>query len=173
MEASKRRRSMLDYKIQQLSKGSSGGSGIILEVLDKPKNNSGSSRNSLSGSDDKVQDVSSDEENKSDAKSMVDVPIHQEDLAVQRTPLIDTIISMVTEKTTSTLTPPTTQAQVTNNWRDLHRDIPLDRIEVFRYDTKGVKVINGIMQTKTELTLEQTQQGVSDEVLVRIEGVEE
>ncbi|GJX36634.1 hypothetical protein Tco_0248191 [Tanacetum coccineum] len=29
------------------------------------------------------------------------------------------------------------------------------------------------MQTKTELTLEQTQQGVSDEVLVSIEGVEE
>ncbi|GJT22228.1 hypothetical protein Tco_0892165, partial [Tanacetum coccineum] len=34
-----------------------------------------------------------------------------------------------------------------------------------RYDTKGVKVRKGIMQTKTELTLEQTQQGVSDEVL--------
>ncbi|GKF05704.1 hypothetical protein Tco_0036372, partial [Tanacetum coccineum] len=30
---------------------------------------------------------------------------------------------------------------------------------------KGVKVRKGIMQTKTELTLEQTQQGVSDEVL--------
>ncbi|GJT32035.1 hypothetical protein Tco_0922454 [Tanacetum coccineum] len=29
------------------------------------------------------------------------------------------------------------------------------------------------MQTKTELTLEQTQQGISDEVLVSIEGVEE
>ncbi|GJW27849.1 nucleic acid-binding, OB-fold protein [Tanacetum coccineum] len=29
------------------------------------------------------------------------------------------------------------------------------------------------MRTKTELTLEQTQQGVSDEVLVSIEGVEE
>ncbi|GJW75167.1 hypothetical protein Tco_0134537 [Tanacetum coccineum] len=31
----------------------------------------------------------------------------------------------------------------------------------------------GIMRTKTKLTLEQTQQGVSDEVLVSIEGVEE
>ncbi|GKB81907.1 hypothetical protein Tco_0948802 [Tanacetum coccineum] len=58
------------------------------------------------------------------------------------------------------------------NWRDLPRDIPLDRIEVLWYDTKGVKVM-GIMLTKTELTLEQTQQGVSDEVLVSIEGVEE
>nr|GFB94320.1 hypothetical protein [Tanacetum cinerariifolium] len=29
------------------------------------------------------------------------------------------------------------------------------------------------MQTKTELTLEETQQGVSDEDLVSIEGVEE
>ncbi|GJS96462.1 hypothetical protein Tco_0803430 [Tanacetum coccineum] len=38
---------------------------------------------------------------------------------------------------------------------------------------KGVKVRMGIMQTKTELTLEQTQQVVSHEVLVSIEGVEE
>ncbi|GKD48964.1 hypothetical protein Tco_1277940 [Tanacetum coccineum] len=59
------------------------------------------------------------------------------------------------------------------NQRDLPRDIPLDRLEVLRYDTKGVKVRKGIMQTKTELTLEQTQQGVSDEVLENIEGVEE
>ncbi|GKA19526.1 hypothetical protein Tco_0699441 [Tanacetum coccineum] len=59
------------------------------------------------------------------------------------------------------------------NQRDLPRDIPLDRIKVLRYDTKGVTVRKGIMQTKTELTLEQTQQGVSDEVLVGIEGVEE
>ncbi|GKD59397.1 hypothetical protein Tco_1296906 [Tanacetum coccineum] len=51
------------------------------------------------------------------------------------------------------------------NRRDLPRDIPLDRIEVLRYDTKGVKVRKGKMRTKTELTLEQTQQGVSDEVL--------
>ncbi|GJT87761.1 putative ribonuclease H-like domain-containing protein [Tanacetum coccineum] len=42
------------------------------------------------------------------------------------------------------------------------RDIPLDRIEVHRYDKKEKK---GEMRTKTELTLEQTQQGVSDEVL--------
>ncbi|GKA67184.1 hypothetical protein Tco_0766992 [Tanacetum coccineum] len=47
-------------------------------------------------------------------QSMVDVPIHQKDPAVQRTPLIDTVISMFIEKTTSTPTPPTTQAQVTN-----------------------------------------------------------
>ncbi|GJW93580.1 hypothetical protein Tco_0173252, partial [Tanacetum coccineum] len=51
------------------------------------------------------------------------------------------------------------------NQRDLPRDIPLDRIEVLRYDTKGVNVRKGKMQTKTELTLEQTQQGASDEVL--------
>nr|GEW86317.1 DNA helicase [Tanacetum cinerariifolium] len=59
------------------------------------------------------------------------------------------------------------------NQKGLPRDIPLDRIEVLQYDTKGVKVRKGIMQNKTELTLEQTQQGVSDEVLVSIEGVEE
>ncbi|GJW45504.1 hypothetical protein Tco_0077150 [Tanacetum coccineum] len=45
------------------------------------------------------------------------------------------------------------------------RDIPLDRIEVLRYDTNGVKVRKGIMQTEIELTLEQTQQGASNEVL--------
>nr|GEZ94262.1 hypothetical protein [Tanacetum cinerariifolium] len=38
---------MLDYKIQQLSKGSSEGYGIILEVSDEPKENSGSSSSSL------------------------------------------------------------------------------------------------------------------------------
>ncbi|GJU80809.1 retrovirus-related pol polyprotein from transposon TNT 1-94 [Tanacetum coccineum] len=59
------------------------------------------------------------------------------------------------------------------NRRDLPRDIPLDRIEVLGYDTKGVKVRKGKMQTKTELALEQTQQGVSDEILVSIKGVEE
>ncbi|GJU98235.1 hypothetical protein Tco_1327506 [Tanacetum coccineum] len=46
-------------------------------------------------------------------------------------------------------------------------------IKVLRYATKGVKVRKGKIQTKTELTLEQTQQGVSDEVLVGIEGVEQ
>nr|GEV43601.1 putative reverse transcriptase domain-containing protein [Tanacetum cinerariifolium] len=45
---------------------------------------------------------------------MVDVPIHQEDLTIQRTPLINTVISMATKKTTSTPPPPTIQAQVTN-----------------------------------------------------------
>nr|GEY25915.1 hypothetical protein [Tanacetum cinerariifolium] len=49
---------------------------------------------------------------------------------------------------------------------DLPRDILLDIIEVLRYGIKGVKVRNGIMQTKTELVLEQTHQGSSDEVLI-------
>nr|GEY08665.1 hypothetical protein [Tanacetum cinerariifolium] len=49
--------------------------------------------------------------------------------------------------------------------RDLPRDIPLDRIEVLRYDTKGVKVRKRKLETKTDLTLKQTQRGVSDEVL--------
>ncbi|GJX45681.1 hypothetical protein Tco_0262357 [Tanacetum coccineum] len=42
---------------------------------------------------------------KLEIQSMVDVPIHQEDPAVQRTPLIDTVTSMVTDKITSTPTP--------------------------------------------------------------------
>ncbi|GKF20597.1 hypothetical protein Tco_0069235 [Tanacetum coccineum] len=48
MEASKRRRSMLDYRIQQLSNGSSEGSRIIPEVPDEPKDNSSVSSSSLS-----------------------------------------------------------------------------------------------------------------------------
>ncbi|GJQ90877.1 hypothetical protein Tco_0002016 [Tanacetum coccineum] len=55
---------MLNYIIQQLSKGSSEGSSIIPEVPDEPKENFGSSISSLSGSDDEVQDICSDEENK-------------------------------------------------------------------------------------------------------------
>ncbi|GJU86908.1 hypothetical protein Tco_1294454 [Tanacetum coccineum] len=51
------------------------------------------------------------------------------------------------------------------NRRDLPRDTPLDNIKVQRYDTKGVKVRKEKMETKKELTLEQTQKGVSDEVL--------
>ncbi|GJV02212.1 hypothetical protein Tco_1335781 [Tanacetum coccineum] len=53
------------------------------------------------------------------------------------------------------------------NRRDLPRDIPLVRIEVRRYDSKGEKSEKkGIMLTETELALEQTQQdshhGASD-----------
>ncbi|GKA90718.1 hypothetical protein Tco_0812588 [Tanacetum coccineum] len=45
-------------------------------------------------------------------QSMMDVSIYQEDLAVQRTLLIDLVISMVTKKTASTPTPTTIQAHV-------------------------------------------------------------
>nr|GEX41919.1 hypothetical protein [Tanacetum cinerariifolium] len=64
---------------------------------------------------------------KLEIQSMVDVPIHQEDPAVQRTLLIDTIISMVTDKTTSTPTPPTTQAHFqicsTSCWKYISRGV--------------------------------------------------
>ncbi|GJZ77461.1 retrovirus-related pol polyprotein from transposon TNT 1-94 [Tanacetum coccineum] len=121
-KASKRRRSLLDHKIQQLSKGSSEGSGIIPEVPDMPKDNyevvekqAGNVQTSLTLSSTKLE-----------IQSMVDVPICQEDPAVQRTLLIDAVISMVTDKTTSTPTPPTTQAQVqmcsTSCWKDSLRE---------------------------------------------------
>ncbi|GJU89199.1 hypothetical protein Tco_1301622 [Tanacetum coccineum] len=75
VEASKRRRSLLDHKIQQLSKGSTEGSGIILEVLDEPKDNSekqsGNVQTSLTLSSAKLE-----------IQSVVDVPIHQEDPTV-------------------------------------------------------------------------------------------
>nr|GEV29288.1 hypothetical protein [Tanacetum cinerariifolium] len=43
-------------------------------------------------------------------QSMVDVPILQEDSVVQRTPLVDNVVSMVTEKSTPTPPLPTTEA---------------------------------------------------------------
>ncbi|GJV96217.1 hypothetical protein Tco_1547794 [Tanacetum coccineum] len=122
VEASKRISSLLDHKIQKLSKGLSEGSGIIPEVPDKLKDNSevaekqaGSVQTSLTLSYAKLE-----------IQSMVDVPIHQEDPAVQRTSLIDIVILMVTNKTASTPTPPNTQAQVqicsTSLWKDSSRE---------------------------------------------------
>ncbi|GKA17068.1 hypothetical protein Tco_0696905 [Tanacetum coccineum] len=158
MEASKRRRSMIDYIIQQLSKGSSEGS---------------------------VQDVSNDEENKvevnkADAElaenqagnvqtsltlscaeleihSMVDVPIHQEDPVVQRTPLIDTIISITDSKKLRNAgwwkehrDGQTTIAEdnMTRSYldrRDFPMDIPLDSVEVLRSDTYAGNPIKEIL----------------------------
>nr|GEZ11385.1 hypothetical protein [Tanacetum cinerariifolium] len=57
------------------------------------------------------------------------------------------------------------------NRRDLPKDTPKLEIAVLRYD--GDECDKGIMQTKIELTLEQSQQGVSNDVLVSIEEVEE
>nr|GEW40067.1 retrovirus-related Pol polyprotein from transposon TNT 1-94 [Tanacetum cinerariifolium] len=52
------------------------------------------------------------------------------------------------------------------NQRDLPKDTPKDRLEVLRYDIgKGNKVRTGIMPTKTQLTLEHTQQ-VTMEILL-------
>ncbi|GJT99414.1 retrovirus-related pol polyprotein from transposon TNT 1-94 [Tanacetum coccineum] len=59
------------------------------------------------------------------------------------------------------------------NWRDLPRNTLLDRVEVLGMIKKRSKVRMGIMPTETELALEQSQQGVSYEVSVSIEGVEE
>ena len=50
----------------------------------------------------------------------------------------------------------------------------IDRLEVLRNDyEKRSKVRKGRVPTETELGLEQTQQGSSDEVSVSTEGVEE
>nr|GEV20865.1 ADP-ribosylation factor 1-like 2 [Tanacetum cinerariifolium] len=57
------------------------------------------------------------------------------------------------------------------NRRDLPKDTPQLEISVLRYD--GDECDKRIMPTKIELTLEQSQQGVSNDVLVSIEGVEE
>ncbi|GJU92110.1 hypothetical protein Tco_1304533 [Tanacetum coccineum] len=60
------------------------------------------------------------------------------------------------------------------NRRDLPRDIPLDSVEVLRYDVKRSKSENkGIVPTEMELVLELNQQGTSHEVSISTEGVEE
>nr|GFB13478.1 hypothetical protein [Tanacetum cinerariifolium] len=60
-------------------------------------------------------------------QSMVGVFIHQEDFVVLRTPLIDIVISMVTEKTTPTpkQTPPTTKAQHSGSFQEHQKHLDL------------------------------------------------
>ncbi|GJR13058.1 retrovirus-related pol polyprotein from transposon TNT 1-94 [Tanacetum coccineum] len=100
------------------------GSGTTPEVPDEPKDNSAVVAEKQAGYVQTNLTLSSAE---LEIQSMVDVPIHQEDLAVQRTSLIDPVISMVTEKTASTPTPPTTQAHVqmcsTSCWKDISRGV--------------------------------------------------
>ncbi|GJT15999.1 nucleotide-diphospho-sugar transferase [Tanacetum coccineum] len=53
------------------------------------------------------------------------------------------------------------EQMVTQNQRDLPRDIPLDSVVVLRYDEKKSKSKNkGKVPTEMELVLEQTQQGI-------------
>nr|GFA01913.1 hypothetical protein [Tanacetum cinerariifolium] len=62
---------------------------------------------------------------------------------------------------------------VTQKWRDLPRDNPLDSVVVLRYEKRSKSENKGIVMTEMELVLEQTQQGLSYEVSVGAEGVEE
>nr|GFB58178.1 ribonuclease H-like domain-containing protein [Tanacetum cinerariifolium] len=62
-------------------------------------------------------------------------------------------------------------ASCARNQRDLPKDTSFLEISVLRYD--GDERDKGIMPTKIELTLEQSQQDVSNDVLVSIEGVKE
>ncbi|GJX15970.1 retrovirus-related pol polyprotein from transposon TNT 1-94 [Tanacetum coccineum] len=129
-------------KIQQLSKGSSEGSGITLEVPGDPKDNSvkKSSAEKQAGYVLTNLTLSSAE---LEIQSMMDVSIHQEDLDVQRTPLIDLVISMVTEKTASTPTPTTTQAHAqmcsTSCWKDISK--------------RSLEVLVGARKTETDKRL--------------------
>ncbi|GJX35838.1 retrovirus-related pol polyprotein from transposon TNT 1-94 [Tanacetum coccineum] len=70
--------SLLDHKIQQLSKGSSEGSGTTPEVPDEPKDNSVVAEKQAGY----VQTNLTMSSVELEIQSMVDVPIHQEDLAV-------------------------------------------------------------------------------------------
>nr|GEW75218.1 hypothetical protein [Tanacetum cinerariifolium] len=59
------------------------------------------------------------------------------------------------------------------NRRDQPKEIPLDSVEVLRYNKRSKSEIKGKVTTEMELVLEHTQQGTSYEVLVNAEGVEE
>ncbi|GJZ97962.1 hypothetical protein Tco_0670415 [Tanacetum coccineum] len=65
------------------------------------------------------------------------------------------------------------QGEVTQNRRDLPRDIPLESVVVLRYEKRSKSENKGRVPTEMELVLEQTQQGTSYEVSVRAKGVEE
>ncbi|GJV49215.1 hypothetical protein Tco_1439427 [Tanacetum coccineum] len=129
----------IEVKSDELG-GSSEGSGITPEVPDEPNDNpevsKGSSENSTTFQRFKsiaekqagyVQTNVTLSSAELEIQSMVDVPIHQEDLAIQRTLLIDPVISMVTKKTASTPTPPTTQDHVqmysTSCWKDISKGV--------------------------------------------------
>nr|GEW46194.1 Gag-Pol polyprotein [Tanacetum cinerariifolium] len=94
------------FEFLLLRLGSSEGSSIIPEVPDEAKDNSEVTKKQARN----IQTSLTLSSAKLEMQSMVDVPIHQEDPSVQRTSLIDTVISMVTNKKTKTPTPPTTQA---------------------------------------------------------------
>nr|GEW88199.1 hypothetical protein [Tanacetum cinerariifolium] len=59
----------------------------------------------------------------------------------------------------------TKQIQEFQNQRDLPKEIPLDSVEVLRYDKRSKSEIKGKVPTEMELVLEHTQQGTSYEVL--------
>ncbi|GKF68951.1 hypothetical protein Tco_0198630, partial [Tanacetum coccineum] len=83
---------------------------IIPEVLDEPKDNSEVTEKQVGCSHSSA---------KLEIQSMVDVPIHQEDPAVQRTPLIDIVISMVADKTASISTTTTSTTTINSSSRYL------------------------------------------------------
>ncbi|GJY48326.1 hypothetical protein Tco_0438282 [Tanacetum coccineum] len=105
--------------------GSSEGSGTTPEVPDEPKDNSAVVAEKQAGYVQTNLTLSSAE---LEIQSMVDVPIHQEDLAVQRTPLIDLLFSWLLNKTSSTPTPPHTSScsNVFNLLREKHFKRSLD-----------------------------------------------
>ncbi|GJT96175.1 SGNH hydrolase-type esterase domain-containing protein [Tanacetum coccineum] len=59
------------------------------------------------------------------------------------------------------------------NQRDLPRDIPLDSVEVLRYEKRSKNENKGRVLTEMKLVLEQTQEGTSYEVSVSAKGVKE
>nr|GFB01315.1 hypothetical protein [Tanacetum cinerariifolium] len=52
-------------------------------------------------------------------------------------------------------------------------DIPLDSVEVLRYEKRSKVRLREKVPTKMQLALEQTEQGTSYEVSVSAEGIEE
>ncbi|GJZ60639.1 hypothetical protein Tco_0616455 [Tanacetum coccineum] len=140
MEASKRRRSMLDYRIQQLSKGSSEGSGIIPEVPDEPKDNSGQHQHphhqphmlkfkcvrplAQKTDSEKLKSVGWWKENREGQTNAA------EDNMLLASPLY---VQKAFDYRCTYARGEFSKDENIKNQRNLPRDIPLDRIEVLRY----------------------------------------
>ncbi|GKB72803.1 hypothetical protein Tco_0934215 [Tanacetum coccineum] len=99
-----------EIQSQVILQGSSEGSGTTPEVPDEPKDNFGSSTVVAEKQARYIQTKLTLSSAELEIQSMVDVPIHQEDLAVQRTPLINLLSQWVTERSASTPTPPHTSS---------------------------------------------------------------
>ncbi|GKB98960.1 hypothetical protein Tco_0985097 [Tanacetum coccineum] len=114
------------------------------------------------------------EHTKVEIQSIIDVHIHQEDPNVQRTPLIDTVVSMITYKTTPTTTPtpPTTQAQVTKVSESYSTSKFEQRILELEKKVKALSKSGSTPKGKTQSKTSSTDKSMNEEETVHDAAME-